>query len=219
TQSLILLMLKRFTGTRELSVVDIPQYMNEFNDLEDIYFSREPVKNRKEHSKLTGLYKYCHWLTPPNEPDIHIPYNLLSYLVKISPDDKKTEYVQEKLQQYSFLKEGDSVVSLEKQIGYADNWNKDFAVIKEVPFDASPDEILALQELIEILRSETQAETLQSEVFETARKHGIKPKNFFMLLYRILLGTGGGPRLGPYIMAMGKQNVIDALTRAIREKH
>ncbi|MEE8631725.1 MAG: lysine--tRNA ligase, partial [Candidatus Bathyarchaeia archaeon] len=212
TQSLILLMLKRFTGTRELSVVDIPQYMNEFNDLEDIYFSREPVKNRKEHSKLTGLYKYCHWLTPPNEPDIHIPYNLLSYLVKISPDDKKTEYVQEKLQQYSFLKEGDSVVSLEKQIGYADNWNKDFAVIKEVPFDASPDEILALQELIEILRSETQAETLQSEVFETARKHGIKPKKFFRLLYRILLGTGGGPRLGPYIMAMGKQNVIDALT-------
>ncbi|MCW3979970.1 MAG: lysine--tRNA ligase, partial [Candidatus Bathyarchaeota archaeon] len=35
SRSLILLMLKRFVGTRELSIVDIPQYMNELDELED----------------------------------------------------------------------------------------------------------------------------------------------------------------------------------------
>jgi lysyl-tRNA synthetase class 1 len=217
-QSLILLMLKRFTGTRELSVTDIPQYMNEFNDLEDLYFSAEKMKNPKEHAKLTGLYEYCYWLTTPKEPGIHVPYNLLAYLVKIAPADRKVGYVQKKLQQYGFLKEGVSAERLEEQVRFAENWNEDFAIIKEIPFTASPDEVEALQELIEVLKSETQAETMQSEVFEIARKHGIQPKKFFRLLYRILLGTRGGPRLGPYIIAMGTQNVIDALTRAVSEK-
>ncbi|MDH5495560.1 MAG: lysine--tRNA ligase, partial [Candidatus Bathyarchaeota archaeon] len=70
-QSLVLLMLKRFVGTRELSVVDIPQYMNEFDELEDIYFSKKQIANKKELAKLTGLYKYCWWLNPPSKTRIH----------------------------------------------------------------------------------------------------------------------------------------------------
>ncbi len=36
-QSLLLLTLKRFVGTRTVSVTDIPQYMNELDELEDTY--------------------------------------------------------------------------------------------------------------------------------------------------------------------------------------
>jgi len=32
----------------------------------------------------------------------------------------------------------------------------------------------------------------------------------------ILLGTPSGPKLGPYIIAMGKQNVINAFKRATK---
>ncbi len=34
------LTLKRFVGTRTLSVMDIPQYVNELDELENIYFGR-----------------------------------------------------------------------------------------------------------------------------------------------------------------------------------
>jgi lysyl-tRNA synthetase class I len=33
-----------------------------------------------------------------------------------------------------------------------------------------------------------------------------------------LMGAPQGPRLGPYILAMGKQNVIEALRRALSKK-
>jgi lysyl-tRNA synthetase class I len=46
----------------------------------------------------------------------------------------------------------------------------------------------------------------------------LKPGAFFKTLYAILMGAQQGPRLGPYIIAMGKQNVVAALRRALSKK-
>ncbi|MEJ2127069.1 MAG: hypothetical protein P8X84_06165, partial [Candidatus Bathyarchaeota archaeon] len=54
-------------------------------------------------------------------------------------------------------------------------------------------------------------------IFNVARNNEIKPGKFFKVLYKILLGAPQGPRLGPYVLAMGKENVIDALKRATKE--
>jgi lysyl-tRNA synthetase class I len=34
-------------------------------------------------------------------------------------------------------------------------------------------------------------------------------------LYQVLMGAPQGPRLGPYVLAMGKQNVVGALERVL----
>jgi lysyl-tRNA synthetase class 1 len=44
-----------------------------------------------------------------------------------------------------------------------------------------------------------------------ARSNGIEPKDFFKLLYAILLGAERGPRLGPYIIDVGKDKVVEML--------
>jgi lysyl-tRNA synthetase class 1 len=216
-QSLILLMLKRFAGTRELSVVDIPRYMNEFDELEDIYFGKKQIANKKEHAKLTGLYKYCWWLNTPSKPSIHVPYNLLAYLVKIAPKGKETEYVTKKLQEYGYIKSKDTPPpGLKERITYAVNWNKDFIEIKETPLKLATNEKEAIKELAKNLESMLDEDTLQSTIFDIARKHNIRPRQFFKILYTILLGTPAGPRLGPYIIAMGKQKVAEALLRSLK---
>ena len=218
-QSLILLMLKRFVGTRELSVVDIPQYMNEFDELEDVYFGKKQIDNKKELAKLTGLYKYCCWLRPPSNPRIHIPFNLLAYLVKIAPEDKEAEYVTEKLADYGYFKDKAKLTpSLKERIKYTINWNQDFGEIRETSLKLKSEEIYAIKEFIDILHSEGNAEIIQSAIFDIARKHDIQPRQFFRRLYIILLGTSAGPRLGPYIIAMGRQNVKGALQRAINQQ-
>lgn len=218
-QSLVLLMLKRFVGTRELSVVDIPQYMNEFDELEDIYFSKKQIANKKELAKLTGLYKYCWWLNPPSKPSIHVPYNLLAYLVKVAPEGKETEYAAKKLQEYGYIKDKElQLESLKKRIKYTFNWNNDFVEIKETPLKLMTNETTAIKELVKTLQGKIDAETVQSAIFEIARKHNILPRQFFKTLYTILLGTHAGPRLGPYIIAMSKQNVTEALQRAINRQ-
>ncbi|MFQ6094871.1 MAG: lysine--tRNA ligase [Candidatus Bathyarchaeia archaeon] len=214
-QSLLLLTLKRFVGTRNISVMDIPQYMNEMDDLEDIYFGRKRIEDEKERAKLRGLYEYCWLLKPPQKAGAHVPYNLLAYLAKVAPKGSEFEFITEKLKGYRYL-EDQIPEDLKKRIEYAQNWIRDFGEIKETTVKLKLEEEDAVRQLIEVIKSEAEPERIQSAIFDIARRNGIKPKNFFQTLYMILLGTRSGPRLGPYIIAMGRDNVIEALERSLK---
>lgn len=216
-QSLILLMLKRFVGTRELSVANIPDYMNELNELEDIYFGLKQIPNKKELAKLIGLYKYCWWLTPPPKPSIHVPYNLLVYLTKIAPQNREVDYTKQKLQEYGYLKEDKfPIEQLNELIGYAQNWNEEFTEIRETTTQLMENQREAITDLVTTLEREQRAEEIQEAIYDIARKHQVKPKTFFKTLYTILLGTSSGPRLGPYIVEMGASRVKKALERVLK---
>jgi lysyl-tRNA synthetase class 1 len=216
-QSLLLLMLKRFVGTRTLDVTDIPAYMNELDYLEDVYFGVKRLKDEREHAKLRGLYEYCWTMKPPSKPSIKVPYNLLTFLAKMAPKGHEEEFITEKLRSYGYLQKDQTLdENLRKRIQYAFNWIRDFEEIKETEVTLTSDEQEAIMELIETLKAENEAEKIQNAIFNTAKKHGIQPANFFKTLYTILLGVPQGPRLGPYILTMGKQNVVDALERALK---
>jgi len=197
-------------------VTDIPQYVNELDDLEDIYFGKKVVADAKEHAKLTGLYKYCWLLKPPSEPSVHVPYNLLTYLAKVAPKGSETEYVVEKLRDYGYTID-ETLEDIEKRIEYAFNWTQDFMEIRERAVKLSEKEDVAVRELIQALQVHSEEDQIQGAVFAIARKHSIPPKRFFKTLYIILLGVPEGPRLGPYIVAMGRRNVTDALKRALNK--
>jgi len=214
-QSLLLLTLKRFVGARSLAVTDIPQYMNELDELEDIYFGKKRVSDKKEQAKLSGLYKYCMFFNAPSKPGDHVPYNLFTFLAKMAPEGSEADFVMEKLQGYGYGKEG-LTDDLKRRIGYALNWSKDFTEIKEKAVELNETEKTAVEELIQALQTKANEEEIQGAVFSIARNNGIKPGKFFKTIYRILLGVPQGPRLGPYILAMGRENVIDALKRAAK---
>lgn len=216
-QSLLLLMLKRFVGTRTLSVTDIPTYMNELDDLEKVYFGRKKAKDERELVKLRGLYEYCWVLKPPSKSSVNVPYNLLAFLAKVAPKGCEEEFITEKLRSYGYLQERQTIDDdLRRRIEYAFNWIKDFEEITEMPTGLTNEEKLAITDLVEVLNVEDDADKIQNAIFTTAKNNGQRPGDFFKTLYRILLGSEQGPRLGPYILAMGKQNVIGALERALR---
>jgi lysyl-tRNA synthetase class 1 len=212
--SLNLLMFKRITGARNLGVEDIPNYVNEQYTLEEIYFGIRKVTDQKEASKLKGLYEYTYFLKTPTTYTAHVPYNLLVYLATVAPKDKRREYVESKLREYGFLK-GNLTASIEEELGYAINWSEDFKTIAESTIELSGPQRLAVEDLIIVVRSETDERVLQNSIFNLAKKYGLEPPEFFRLLYRILLGAPKGPRLGPYIKVMGSENVAHALERAV----
>jgi lysyl-tRNA synthetase class 1 len=188
--------------------------MMELDNLEDIYFGKKAIEDEFECAELRGLYEYVWRLKPPQQPETHIPYNLMVYLAKVAPKGKGKEYVLEKLEEYSYL-HGKESPGIEARLGYARNWAEDFAEISEYVPTLSGVEADAVRELIAIIRGQVSADILQNSIFEVAKKHGIEPPEFFRILYGILLGAPKGPRLGPYMEAMGWENVADALERAL----
>ncbi len=214
-QSLLLLMLKRFVGTRTIDVSDIPAYMNELDYLEDLYFGKKQAAE-KEAAKLRGLFEYCYVMKPPAKPSIHVPYNLMAFLIKMAPKECLENYVTEKLQSYGYLQNAQVLdENLNQRIEYALNWIRDFEEIKETDVNLSSEEKKAITELIPQLENETEPDKIQNAIFNSAKTNGISPSGFFKTLYKILMGAPQGPRLGPYVLAMGKQNVIAALKRVI----
>ena len=67
----------------------------------------------------------------------------------------------------------------------------------------------ALMELVSNLRSyhikedNDVANDIQTLIYEASKKHEIEPKNFFRLLYQILINSERGPKLGNYLVDLG----------------
>jgi lysyl-tRNA synthetase, class I len=219
-QSLMLLMLKRFVGTRTLDVSDIPSYMNEMDCLEDVYFGLKKLTETKAQiARLRGLYEYCWVMNLPLKPNVHVPYNMVTFLVKMAPKDSVESFVIEKLRSYGYLKQNQTIdQNFRQRIVYAINWSQDFEEIKETDTTLSDQETAAMVDLIAILENENEPDKIQNAIFQTAKTHDLPPSQFFKILYTILIGAPQGPRLGPYVLAMGKTNVFAALRRALSKK-
>jgi lysyl-tRNA synthetase class 1 len=117
-------------------------------------------------------------------------------------------YVTSKLQQYGMIKELEP--KLNQRILLALNWSKDMSTVERKKVHLTETEKEITLEFANGLAT-NDPKTIQYSIFEVAKKHSIEPKKFFELLYRILLGTTSGPRLGPYIVDFGIDKVKEIL--------
>ena len=212
-QSLNLLIYKRFVGTKNGSVDDIPTHMDELDELEDIYFGKRKVKDQKEYYKLTGLYEYAHLLKPPTEPETHVPFNLMVNLAKVAPPGREAEFMKVKLEDYEYLKETDK--GIDERIKRTLNWVKDIDDEKTEPIELTDVQRQVVQGIIEELRTAEDAESYQASIFNVAKALDLKARDVFPVVYRILLGKDRGPRFGPYVGLVGKESVIASLEAAL----
>ncbi len=134
----------------------------------------------------------------------------------MAPKEYLNDYVTEKLQSYGYLQKTQTLdADLLQRIEYALNWTHDFEEIKETAVELTTEDKKALTELVTKLQTEDDPDKIQNAIFNAAKDNDIKPGAFFKVLYQILMGASQGPRLGPYVLAMGKQNVVAALERVL----
>ena len=214
-QTLLLLMYKRSVGSRAVWVKDIPTYIAELDELEDVYFGRKEVKDPKELARLKGLYEYIWHLAPPRTPTAHVPHNLLVYLVKVAPKGKEKEFVLQRLAGYGYNIDTNDQ-RFQERLERAMNWAKEIEAITTGVVQVEGNERNAILELAGIINASDDENYLQNSVFTIAKKYNLEPGPFFKTLYRVLIGSDHGPRLGPYILAMGRDNVASALAGAAR---
>ncbi len=215
-QSLALLTYKRMTGSRTLAVDDIPVYMKELDFLEDVFFGRIKEGNQARKRKMNGLFEYCWHLKPPEKRSLQIPYTLLVNLISVAPESAFEEFMETRLEEYGYLREGAKFKDIKKRVQYAANWVKDFARLEDVTIELDNKQKAALNELLKGIKDLTDADAIQSKIFEIARANDIKPGDFFKILYQILLNTDRGPKLGPYIQTIGVEQVIKTIKKNLK---
>ena len=215
SESILLLLYKRITGARELGFEDIPALMDEYNELENIYFGKTKVDNEAKLVKSKGLYEYVNLLRPPDHPSTHVSYRLLVELCKIFKDNR-IERVSSKLIDYGTIKEKGNLV-VEELIKLAGNYSDDFEETKihvtKITVDDSAK--VALKQLADLLQKDETQEDLQNSIYSIAKENQVQPKDFFKILYQIILSKDRGPKIGPFIEDIGKKKVANAISKHI----
>ena len=208
-KSILLLLFKRITGARELGFEDIPALMDEYNELENIFFDKIKVDNQAKATKLKGLYEYVNLLKPPAALSPYVSYRLLIELAKIFKE-KRTDLVMKKLIEYGVIKNPDP--QIENLITLAGNFSDDFDEQEKVDIQIDDATKNALTELAELLAAESEPDDLQNSIYQIAKKNNLQPKDFFQILYRIILSTTRGPKIGPFILDIGRKKVSQILS-------
>jgi len=212
SKTILLLLYKRITGARELGFEDIPALMDEYNELENIYFGKTKVDNEAKLVKSKGLYEYVNLLNPPKNSSTHVSYRLLIELCKIFKDNR-LERIASKLIDYGTIKETNS--NVEDLIKLAGNYSDDFEETKipatEFTIDDSAKD--ALRQLTDILSKDEKIEDLQNSIYSIAKENQVQPKDFFRILYQIILSTDRGPKIGPFIEDIGKKKVAEDIKK------
>jgi lysyl-tRNA synthetase class 1 len=211
-KSILLLLYKRITGARELGFEDIPSLMNEYNELEDIFFGKTKLDNQAKMVKSKGLYEYVNLLQPPKEPGTHVNYRLLVELAKIFKENR-TERVMKKILDYGVIKNPES--KIEKLIELAGNFADEFGHQEKPKIDLDDSSRKALKNLSDALYADKEPDDIQNTIYQIAKSNNIQPKDFFKTLYQIILGTSRGPKIGPFITDIGRKQVARTLSEYI----
>ena len=141
-------------------------------------------------------------------------YRLLVELCKIFKDSR-LKHVGSKLIDYGTIKEVNSYI--ENLIVVAGNYSDDFEETKistaELEIDDSSK--AALKQLVKLLEENVEIEDLQNSIYSVAKENQVQPKDFFKILYQIILSTNRGPKIGPFIEDIGKKKVADIISKYI----
>ncbi|MFN3655265.1 MAG: lysine--tRNA ligase [Candidatus Nitrosotenuis sp.] len=211
-KSMLLLLYKRITGTRELGFEDIPVLMDEYNELEDVYFGKIKLDNEAKIIKSKGLYEYVNLLNPPKEPSVHVSYRLLIELCRIFKEDRINR-VAKKLVDYGAIKNPTPYV--EEIIQLAGNYADDFEEQEPTKIEINDSTKNALKQLVNILEAEKEPEDLQNTIYNISKENNVPPKEFFMVLYQIILSANRGPKIGPFILDIGRKKVAQTISKHI----
>ena len=211
-KSILLLLYKRITGARELGFDDIPGLMSEYNELEDIYFGRIKVDNQAKLIKNKGLYEYVNLLNPPKQSSTHINYRLLIELAKIFKENRN-ERVMKKLLDYGVIKNPEP--EIEKLIELAGNYSNEFDEQEKIQVNLDNTTKKALKLLIDALSGDEELEDIQNTIYQIAKANEVQPKDFFKILYQIILGTSRGPKIGPFISDIGRKQMAKTLSEHV----
>ena len=149
-------------------------------------------------------------LDVPKNLTAYVNYRLLVELCKIFRE-QRSERVLKKLKEYGTIKE--SSPELEELIKLAGSYADDFDKPSKVEIQLDEKTRNGLKQLIDLLLSETEQTDIQNSIYQIARNCDVQPRDFFKVLYQIILASDRGPKIGPFIIDIDRKKVAQTLSQ------
>ena len=200
---------------KNLDVKNINFIVDAFDRFERIHYDEVETPDPEEKETAKRVYP----MLPIGRRKVRIPYTFAA-MVSVSKNDehiirtlKKTGHLP---QDATREQEQDALTRVYKAGTWAhkygpEEYNVTIAEKLEVPPDIDAAEKEALSELADYIEAKHTEEETQYEIFEMAKRRGIKPGKLFKTAYLLLLGKPRGPKLGPFLLALDTDFVVKRL--------
>ena len=112
---------------------------------------------------------------------------------------------------------------LDRLIGYAASYYRDFVKPAKTYRAPSDMERAAMEDLVTVLEAlpdDADAEAIQTDIYEVGKRHPFENlRDWFKTLYEVLLGQSQGPRFGSFVALYGKNESIALINRVLAGKN
>ncbi len=154
---------------------------------------------------------HVHSGNPPAPQATGLTYNMLLNLASVC-NAEDASILWGFVQKYVDGASAESHKTLDLLIKYAIHYYRDFvAPLKEyrAPTEMEYAALKALADKLATFDAQTNADVIQTEVFEIGKQHGFTDlRSWFGTMYEVLLGQKEGPRMGSFIALYGIDNTI-----------
>ncbi|TVQ35844.1 MAG: lysine--tRNA ligase [Spirochaetaceae bacterium] len=216
-----------FVGTRpnaEFAIsfdLDVIKIYEDYDRCERIYFGIEEVGEKRRH-KEARIYELSQVGTVPRKPSLQIPFRHFCNLLQITAGD-----IDRAIDSFpgSEALTSTELQCLRRRGACCWNWINRYApedfrfTLKsgdEPPVSLGVAERAAVAALAEELRSridQHDEKSLAQTIYDIAAAHNIEAREFFRLMYRVLVGKDQGPRLAGFLITLGAERVLRILRR------
>ncbi|GGM57239.1 lysyl-tRNA synthetase class 1 [Halarchaeum rubridurum] len=205
---------------RDFSTERIDLLVDEFDRFERLYYGEVEDASERERERAERIYPFVVDEVSEERP-VRLPYTFAAVLGMTEDPELREEIARRE----GHIPEDASEEAVEAALARVerartwaertDNQYNYRIARRELPdVDVDAETAAALDELAAFIeREDPDGETLQGEVYETAKRHDIDIGDFFAVGYRLFFDEEQGPKLGQFLADLDETFVVKRLRR------
>ncbi|MFC7069422.1 lysine--tRNA ligase [Halobaculum lipolyticum] len=201
---------------KDFDIERLDQLVNEFDRFERAYFGADDPDER-----FTAFAEraYPFVVDEVTEGRVRLPYTFAAVLGMVDDRDFRIQLARDEGHFTDDTPEWaieDALERVERARRWAERCDNEYnyrlqSDLPEHEFDADVE--AALDDLADFVEAGNDGEAIQSEIYETARRHDVEVGDFFGAGYRLFFDETQGPRLGEFLGELEREFVVARLRR------
>jgi lysyl-tRNA synthetase class 1 len=211
-ESIALFMFQKPRTAKKLYFDVIPKAVDDYIALLEQYHATNDPAARLENPVF-----HIHNGHPPDET-YPVSFALLLTLVSASNANDR-DLLWGFIRTYAPNASAQANPGLDRLVGHALRYYEDFVKPQKLyraPSDKERAALLDLADLLDKMKDERDAETVQFEVYEVGKRHNFEPlRDWFKAIYEVLFGQSAGPRFGSFAVLFGCTETAALIRRTL----